>query len=133
VLIKSEKLGLFGTKKFQSLARNFPQSLHQQRVILPTAHAKLRSELEHFFRLNKVHPQVIYETQDTMVQKLMASKGEGLVFLPLSAIDKSLNYKLEKVADVASIRYDYFLVEVENKRTSLKEQLVQKLKGRGNV
>lgn len=73
---------LYGSKEDQALKKDFPQSIKNKKLILPTSHSKLRSDLDHYFQLKKIDVQVVAETQDTSLQKLLGAKGVGLVPLP---------------------------------------------------
>ena len=75
-------LSVFGTRKFKKLSKGFPDSLQSQPFLLPTLHSKRRHDLDHFFQINQLNVEVVMETQDTSVQKLMATRGLGLVALP---------------------------------------------------
>lgn len=73
---------LYGTKEDLSLKKDFPQSLQNKKLILPTSHSKLRSDLDHYFDLKDINMQVVAETQDTSLQKILGARGVGLVPLP---------------------------------------------------
>jgi LysR family transcriptional regulator, transcriptional activator of nhaA len=75
-------LSVFGTQDFLHLKKGFPKSLQGQPFLLPTFHSKRRHDLDHYFRSNQINIEVVMETQDTSVQKLMARRGMGLVALP---------------------------------------------------
>jgi len=75
-------LSAFGAHGFRGLSKGFPDSLKGQPFLLPTFHSKRRHDLDHFFRVHQINGDVVMETQDTSVQKLMAIQGLGLVFLP---------------------------------------------------
>lgn len=72
-------VSVYGSKEFGSLKKNFPASLSGQPFVLPTAHSKLRSDIEHYVRLNGINLVPVAETQDTSLQKLMGANGLGLV------------------------------------------------------
>lgn len=79
-----------GAPTFKSLRRDFPRSLEKQNFILPTFPEKLRGEIDHWFREHKLSPNIIAETQDTAVQKLLGHEGLGLLVVPLAAIQEHL-------------------------------------------
>jgi LysR family transcriptional regulator, transcriptional activator of nhaA len=79
-----------GARKFKSLKKNFPHSLGNQPMIVPTVHSKLRADLDHFFRTQKIPVDICVETQDTAVQKLLGLHGIGLVSAPRVALDEYL-------------------------------------------
>lgn len=74
-----------GVPSFRPLKRGFPESLNRQPFILPSGSGKLRGDIDQWFRLRNLHPELIAETQDTVVQKLLGAEGMGLVTLPHAA------------------------------------------------
>jgi LysR family transcriptional regulator, transcriptional activator of nhaA len=107
---------VFSTKKFQSLKRNFPKSLQDQPFIMPTLHSKLRHDLNHFFQINKITVDVIIETQDTSIQKLLGNEGMGLVPLPDFAGKELIKEgKLIKIGKLHGVTEDFWLVSSPRK------------------
>lgn len=80
------KIGVYGAKPFLPLKKGFPKSLVGQPLILPTQHSKLRHDVDHFFESHKIVINVVADTQDTTVQKLLAAEGEGLIVEPEFAV-----------------------------------------------
>ncbi len=123
-----ESLGLFsrslakspvvicGAPKFKGLRKGFPQSLSQHRFIFPTVHSKMRHDLEHFFRLMGVHIDIIAETQDTAIQKLMGIEGLGLVPLPKPAVGYYVKRgQLIEIGELQSVWEELFLIAATRK------------------
>lgn len=79
-----------GAARFKNLAQNFPQSLQAQPFIFPTVHSRVRNEIEHYFESEKISVDMIAETQDTSLLKLLARDGRGLVVLAESAVQADL-------------------------------------------
>jgi len=77
-------VAIFGAPSFQKLKKSFPQSLNGKPFVLPTAHSKLRHDLDHFFKLQDIRIIPAAETQDTSLQILFAKQGIGLA--PLSEV-----------------------------------------------
>lgn len=100
----------YGTSDFQSVAEDFPRSLNGAPCILPTYHSKLRSDLEHYFNSHNLIVDRIAETQDSMLQKILASKSDGIVFLPEVALKKiSFERPLIKLGSLDNVFAEYFL------------------------
>jgi LysR family transcriptional regulator, transcriptional activator of nhaA len=107
----SHPLSVFGTRKFRPLSKGFPQSLQGQPFLLPTFHSKRRHDLDHYFRSNNINIEVVMETQDTSVQKLMAIREKGLVALPSFA--GQLLVKEKKILEIGNLEgvwEEFFLV-----------------------
>lgn len=72
-----------GAPRFKALRRGFPRSLAGQPFVMPTSHSKLRHDVGHFLDTQGIRADVVAETQDTSLQKILGTRGIGL--LPLSA------------------------------------------------
>jgi len=81
-LLGEAPIAVFATPKFKHLKKNFPRSLQNQPFIMPTLHSKLRHDLDHYFKKLNLTVDMLIETQDTSVQKLLGCEGMGLVPLP---------------------------------------------------
>jgi LysR family transcriptional activator of nhaA len=115
-LLSKIPITVFSTKKFQSLKRNFPKSLQDQPFIMPSLHSKLRHDLNHFFQINKITIDVIIETQDTSIQKLLGSEGMGLVPLPDFAGKELIKEgKLIKIGKLNGVTEDFWLISSPRK------------------
>jgi LysR family transcriptional activator of nhaA len=101
----------YASPKFKDLKKKFPQSLEGVKCIVPTIHSKVRSDLESFFHLNKIRPQLIAETQDTSLQKILAAKGDGVIFLPeFSTKELVQNKSLVKLGKLEEVYSRYYLI-----------------------
>lgn len=109
-------VGVFGAPKYGMLKKGFPESLEGQPFVLPTAHSKLRHDLDHYFSLNKLRILPIAETQDTSVQKLLGIEGYGLI--PLSEFttrDLVQEKKLIKIGMLPEVKEEFWLVSGQRK------------------
>ncbi len=107
---------VFATKKFQALKRKFPQSLHDQPFIMPSLHSKLRHDLNHFFQSNGITVDVVIESQDTSIQKLLGYEGMGLVPLPDFAGKELIKEgKLIKIGSLQGVTEDFWLISSPRK------------------
>lgn len=70
--------------KFKSARKGFPRSLERLPFVMPTSHSKLRLDLDHYFESLQIRVDVVAETQDTSLQKILGTRGVGL--LPISAL-----------------------------------------------
>lgn len=100
----------YASPEFKHLADGFPYSLSKAPCIVPTKHSKMRNDIEHFFELNNIEPNFIAETQDTALQKILAAKGDGVIFLPEIATQSLVSEKkLVKLGELESLRAEYYL------------------------
>jgi LysR family transcriptional regulator, transcriptional activator of nhaA len=115
-LLAKIPITIFSTKKFQPLKRKFPQSLQDQPFIMPSLHSKLRHDLNHFFQINKITVDVVIETQDTSIQKLLGNEGMGLIPLPDFAGRELIKEgKLIKIGSLQGVTEDFWLVSSPRK------------------
>ena len=78
----SSPISVYGAKKYTKIKEEFPYSLKDQPLILPTKHSKLRYDIEHHLMALKIQYDLIAEVQDSSVKKMMGEHGRGLIFLP---------------------------------------------------
>jgi len=114
-LIFRNNLNAYAAPKFKDLKINFPLSLNGNPCIVPTVHSKIRSNIENYFHLKKIEPKLIAETQDTSLQKILAAKGDGVIFLPEFAARNLVKEKtLLKIGELENVYCDFYIVH--NKR-----------------
>jgi LysR family transcriptional activator of nhaA len=76
-----------GSKKFAKARKGFPGSLAGVPFVMPTAHSKLRQDVDHYFASRRISPEVVAETQDTSLQKLLGIDGVGVVPISLLGVE----------------------------------------------
>ncbi len=114
--VAKSPVSIFGAEKFQSLKKNFPRSLDSKPFILPTAHSKLRHDLNHYFKTKGIHITPIAETQDTSLQRLMAKSGLGIAPFPEISLDElEKEKKLKKIGRLNGIYEEVWLVSAQRK------------------
>ncbi|MBX2988375.1 MAG: LysR family transcriptional regulator [Bdellovibrionaceae bacterium] len=105
-----------GAPAFKGLRRGFPRSLEKSAFILPSSPEKLRGEIDRWFRQQSLNPNVIAETQDTAVQKLLGHEGLGLLVVPLAAVQAQLNDKsLVEVGRLEGISEEIYLISASRR------------------
>ena len=72
----------------KQLRRNFPASLADAPMILPTEEMPMRRTIEIWFRENRIQPRIIAEAQDTALIKHLAAEGVGCTPLATSVLKK---------------------------------------------
>ena len=106
-------VSIFGSKKYQSIKKSFPQSLKGKPFVLPTAHSKLRHDLEHYFKLQDIQIVSAAETQDTSLQKLLASNGIGLA--PFSETGHHPEENLIRLGRLKGVYEEVWLISAQRK------------------
>jgi len=109
-------VSVFAQSKYLGLKKGFPQSMNGRPFVLPTAHSKLRHDLNHFFKLQDLHIVPVAETQDTSLQRLFASKGIGLAPFSESGSDDSFKKDgLHRIGTLKGIYEEVWLVSTQRK------------------
>lgn len=107
-------VSIYGAKQFLSCKTNFPKSLNNQPMILPTHHSKLRHDLDYFFDTKKIKILSELETEDTALMKIFAAQGAGLAALPdIAALDLVRNSTLFKIGTLPNIKEEYWLISTK--------------------
>lgn len=115
-LIAKHPVSIYGAKEFLHLRKNFPNSMENATFILPTAHSKLRHDIEHFFKSKKINLDIAVETQDTELQKLMGIDGMGLIPLtPSSAASYIKEKKLVEIGKMPGVYEEIFFLSLSRK------------------
>lgn len=105
-----------GSSKFASLKRGFPESLRDKPFVLPTIQSKLRSDVDHYLKLRDIPINLVGEVQDTGLQKLMATHGDGLVALPLPAADELIAAKkLVVIGTLQDVHEELWLIAAQRR------------------
>lgn len=79
-------LWVAGGDRYRKFAAGFPGSIQGQPMVLPTPDSRVRSEFESYCRHRGIDTEIQVETQDVMVQKLLALRGLGMTVVPEFAI-----------------------------------------------
>lgn len=109
-------LYVVGAPKYASLAKGFPKSMEGQPFIFPTVHSRVRSEVEHYFEGERIHVDLIAETQDTSLLKSLAAEGRGLIVVSEYAVRQQLaNKTLVKVGDLGKRYEEIWLISAQRK------------------
>lgn len=124
--IGKRPVNIYGSEKFKHLKKNFPKSLEEQPIVLPTVHSRLRHDLEHFFDRNNINYNLIAETQDTSIQKILAEDSKGVIAEPEFAVKEMLkDKKLIKIGNLKGVHQEFFLISTQK---FIKNNLVLQVK-----
>jgi len=114
--ITKKSVAFYGAPKFKSLRKGFPKSVSGQPMILPTYDSKLRQDLDHWAKLNKIEMNIIIESQDISVKKLMATSELGLIPTAAhTATGQVLRGELIEIGQLQGVYEELFLVTAHRK------------------
>ncbi len=105
-----------GSSKFSKLKRGFPESLAGQPFILPSLQSKLRHDVEHYLKLRDIQVITRAEVQDTSLQKLMGTHGDGLIPIALPAAEELINNKeLHVIGTLQDVHEELWLIAAQRR------------------
>ncbi len=123
--ITKKNVAFFGAPKFKHLRKGFPSSISGVPMILPTYDSKLRQDLDHWSKLNNIELNIITESQDISVKKLMAVSELGLIPTATHTVtDQVLRGELVEIGQLQGVYEELFLVTAQRK---IQNQIVSKL------
>lgn len=92
--ITKAPLHIYGSKQFRNLKNNFPQSLNNQPIILPTHDSKMRQDLEHWSKANNINFSTVAEAQDVSLKTLLAQEGLGVIPTTQRSVESLIKNKI---------------------------------------
>lgn len=102
--------------KFSKLKNKFPHSLEGQPFIFPTQHSRLRADLDHYFSKNKIKVDMVAETQDTSLQRLLGEEGFGIIPVAEESVREQIKEKkLIVIGKLHQHFEDYWLMAADRK------------------
>lgn len=111
-----KNVGIYGAAKFKTLKKNFPESINGKPIILPTFDSKLRYDLEHWAKTQDISLNVVAESQDIAVKKLMAISGMGLIPAAAHTVHRQvLAGELVEIGVLRGLHEELFLVTAGRK------------------
>jgi LysR family transcriptional activator of nhaA len=118
-VISKRPLGIYGSPVFKSLRKKFPQSLNDQPFVLPTYDSQMRYDLEHWLRLNEILVDVVAETQDTALKKLMATSSMAMIPAASHTVQMQiLSGELILIGELSNVTEELYLISAQRKITN---------------
>ncbi len=122
----SSDLGWYGTPAMLKAARkNFPHSLAQVPLLLPTAHTAVRDRLDQWFAQRGIRPLVVGEFADSALLKTFGASGMG-VFPAAEWVHEDLlaHYAVQRLGHCEGVTEHFYAIGTEKK---VQHPLVQRL------
>jgi len=114
--ITKKNVAFFGSAQYKGLRRGFPKSISGEPMLLPTYDSQLRYDLDHWAKLNEVELNLIVESQDIGVKKLMAVAGLGLMPTATHTVTgQVLSAQLIEIGKLKGVYEELFLLSVKRK------------------
>jgi LysR family transcriptional activator of nhaA len=94
----------------------FPQSLDNAPLLLPTDNTTLRRALEHWFEAEGLRPRVAGEFEDSALLKVFGQQGLGLFVVPtIIEAEVQRQYGVDILGRVESIRERFYALTVNRR------------------
>jgi len=110
-------ISIFGTAALaRRYRRNFPQSLSDAPMLLPTENTTLRQVLQQWFHAESVRPSTVAEFEDSSLLKVFGQAGLGLFPAP-TAIENEVQrqYRVRVVGRLESVTTQFYAISTERK------------------
>ena len=124
--VGSTAVAWYGTAALVSTAQqNFPHSLADVPLLLPTAHTAVRTRLDHWFEQRGIRPRIVGEFEDSALLKTFGASGMG-VFPAADWVHDDLlaHYAVQRLGPCDGVTEHFFAIGTEKK---VQHPLVQSL------
>jgi LysR family transcriptional activator of nhaA len=116
-----------GAPRFADLRMDFPQSLTGQPFVFPTAHSRVRHDIEHFMEDEHLQVDVVSESMDTSLMKTLAVDGHGMVIASDPAIRELIDSgALVRIGELNNFFEEIWLIAAQRKIQSPVAQQLMK-------
>ncbi|MBC7691125.1 MAG: LysR family transcriptional regulator [Methylotenera sp.] len=117
--ITKKNVAFYGAPRFKALRKGFPKSISGQPMILPTYDSRLRPDLDHWAKLNQIEFNVIAESQDISVKKLMAISEMGLIPTATHTVTgQVLRGELIEIGQLQGVHEELFLITAQRRHAN---------------
>lgn len=116
-LLGESPVSILGTRALaQKLRRNFPRSLDQAPILLPTENNVMRRSLDQYFAANDVRPRIVGEIEDSALLKSFGEAGIG-VFPAPAVIEQDVcrQFGVQVIGRLEGVRERFYAISVEKK------------------
>ena len=122
----SSAMAWYGTAELVKTAqKNFPHSLADAPVLMPTGHAAVRARLDHWFEQHAIRPRIVGEFEDSALLKTFGASGMG-IFPAAQWVHEDLlaHYAVQCLGPCEGVMEHFFAIGTEKK---VQHPLVQRL------
>jgi LysR family transcriptional activator of nhaA len=94
----------------------FPKSLSGAPMLLPTDNTAMRRDLDYWFEMNGVHPQIIGEFEDYALLRAFAQSGSALFPVPsVFARELRRQDKIQRIGSTKDVKLRFYAISAERK------------------
>ncbi|MFN8847826.1 MAG: LysR substrate-binding domain-containing protein, partial [Bdellovibrionales bacterium] len=114
--ISHKNVGFYGAPRFRVLRKDFPKSISGVPLILPTYDSKLRQDLDHWAKLNQIELNIIVESPDISVKKLLAINEMGIIPTAAHSVTgQILRGELVEIGKLQGVHEELHLISAQRK------------------
>lgn len=116
-LLGESTVSVFGVPSLAAkYARQFPRSLRDAPLLLPTRNALVRRSLDQWFDAQAIRPRVVGEIEDSALLKTFGQAGSGL-FLASTVIQKEIcrQFKVRCLGRLEAIKERFYAITPERR------------------
>ncbi len=123
----SSPIAWYGSAQYATAMKDFPASLVEVPLLLPTAHTAVRVRLNHWFDQKGIQPRIAGEFEDSALLKTFGASGMG-VFPAAQWVHDELiaRYSVQRLGPCDGVNEHYFAIGTDKKVLHpLVQQLIQ--------
>ena len=116
-LLGESRLSCFAAPQLAKIyKKNFPHSLNNAPMLLPTAQYAIRQLIDGWLQENDIHPIVCGQFDDSALMKSFGQTGVGVFFMS-SAIEEEIckNFNVRVIARIDKLTQKYYAISAERK------------------
>jgi len=97
-------------------AKNFPQSLNNAPILLPTAQYAVRQLIDGWLEQHDIHPVIAGQFDDSALMKSFGQTGTGVFFMSSTIKDEiCANFKVKVIGEIDEMKQKYYAISAERK------------------
>lgn len=114
--ISKKNIAFYGAPKFKNLKKGFPKSVSGVPVILPTYDSQLRQDLDHWAKTLQLELNIVIESQDISVKKLVATNELGIMATATHSVKEQVNQgELVELGQVQGVQEQLYIITAQRK------------------
>lgn len=100
----------------KKLAADFPQSLNQAPMLLPTEQFGIRQLFDEWVHKQKIFPDVVGQFDDSALIKSFGQRGLGVFFMPTAIADEVCeNFRVDIIGQTDQVKHTFYAISAERK------------------
>jgi LysR family transcriptional activator of nhaA len=116
-VLGSSEIALFARKGTgRQYEKNFPQSLDNAPILLPTMDNPIRRALDDWFDQQGISPTLVAEFEDSALMKAFGEAGNGIFPAPVAISDEvEQMYRARRIGPAIAVEEKYYAISPERK------------------